>query len=838
MRNSAPGLSLDGNLWEFQGVPLGTHRPGPAAWQTARVPGNVHLDLMNLGQLADPHIGMNEADLAWVERKDWWYRRSFKLASDLLACARVHLKFEGLDTFATIWLNGEAVGLAQNSLVEHEWEVRRLLKPGENELLVRLASPVKAAENLARQFGDVPGVGDSLRNWVRKAAYSWGWDWGPRIVTSGIFKSVTLEGQSQRRWTDLHLQIKSVSQVQASGFIEAEIDSIQAGPCTVNFELGPFKATRKIKLKAGLSRIRVPFKINRPKLWWPRHYGDPNLYNLVAALDSGESASCAVGLRQVALERKKDSEGESFVLHVNGKPVFCAGANWIPSDTLMGRLSKARLEKVLSTAFDSNMNMLRVWGGGYYESEDFYAWCDRHGIMVWQDFPFGCNEVPETPWYAREVDSEARKAVVRLRRHASLALWCGNNENHQARYDHWFGKRERKDWGALYYHKILPKACRELDPGTPYWPGSPFGGKNPNDPSQGDRHNWTVWANLSDYFAYRQDKGRFMSEFGFASLPGRRTLEKAVPEAERYLHSRTLEAHDKVGSGGAYARIAYFMANHLPMGSGLEDFRYLSQVNQAEALVTGIEHWRRRQFLTSGTLFWQLQDCWPVTSWAVVDSELEPKLAWYRIRGVYEPVLLSAWEDLGVPRNDRTGFLPKRGGAIGGSCEIWVTSTGTQSVLGHLNIELWDEKGCLNRLESKKIKLAANQSAKVWSRHRFELGLIDPARQYLVATLTWAKQLRRIPLYFERPTRQSFSDPGLSLKVSQKAGVWGVSIKARRLARYVELQANLAGTFSDNGFDLLPGESRWIEFKSAQAARLSRPRIKARSLYEAARKRA
>ncbi len=813
MITNAFTLELDGKDWELKESVLGAAKPGNGPWIKAQVPGNVHLDLIKAGLLPDPHIADHEADMGWVEQRDWWYRRRFQASPQLLAHSKVFLKAAGLDTYATLWINGRKLGQSQNGLVEHEWELRRLLKSGANEILIRLASPVAAATALVKRWGPIPGVGDPIRVYTRKAQYSFGWDWGPRLPTAGIFKSIKLEGLSRARISDLRAVLHSADASKAAGLVELEIESLEARAATrLDLGLGPWSKALALKLKKGSNRVKVRFEIKNPRLWWPLGHGEPHLYNLVAELDSGAQASLAVGLKTVRLLRPKDAEGEAFILEVNGKKVFCKGANWIPADTFMGRVSEGRLRRLIAAAKAANMNLLRIWGGGFYESEEFYRACDEAGIMVWQDFPFACNEVPEFPWFAREVAAEARKAVTRIRRHPSLALWCGSNENHQARYDHWFRGREAKRWGLLYYHKVLPAICKELDPSTPYWPGSPFGGDNPNDTTRGDRHNWQVWGQYADILAYREDKGRFLSEFGFAALPGRPVIERMIPKAERFVQSRTMEAHDKMAGAGSFARIAFYINSHLPESSRFDDFRYLSQVMQSEALSTGLLHWRRRQFRTSGALFWQLNDCWPVTCWSVLDFDDKPKLGWHAARRCFDPLLLSAFEDLGPLRQDRTGRLPTRAKDENGLCQAWLSHEFDAAVSGSLKVELWDQRGRRGRVWSGRIKVPANASACVWQSSRAKLRVKDPASQYLVFHFEAPGLSRRAQLYFERPRLQSFQQPGLALKSKREKEVSFLELRASRLARYVELSSSKPGQFSDNGFDLLPGERRTIVF--------------------------
>ena len=829
MISNAPRLDLSGSDWQFKSA--------EGAWRKAVVPGNIHTDLMAAALLKDPHLGQNEADCAWVEGQDWLYRKEFQASASLLKCPQIHLIADGLDTYATLWINGRLLGKSQNSLVEHSWECRRLLKSGRNEIRIQLgAAPPKLAA-LQKRHGFLPAVVDAARVYARKAQYSFGWDWGPRLVTAGIFKGIRLEGQQRLRMADMRLQLSALSSKRAIGTIELELDCLAAHASALELSLGPWKIRKALKLKKGANLIRVPFSLENPRLWWPQGYGLPFLYNLLATLDSGESLSQAVGLKKVKLLRQKDSEGEGFGLEVNGVKIFCKGANWIPPDSFMGRVSESRVRRLVDMARQANMNMLRVWGGGYYESEAFYKACDELGILVWQDFPFACSEVPELPWFVSELKAEAEKAVRRLRRHVSLALWCGGNENHQARYEGWFGDTQAKKWGEILYHKVLPAICKRLDASTPYWPGSPFGGKNPNDPSRGDRHNWLVWASYKDFLSYREDKGRFISEFGFAALPNRAALEKAIPASERFIQSRSMEMHDKVGGEGAYARIASYINIHLPESHGFDDFRYLSQVMQSEALATGIEHWRRRQFSCSGALVWQLNDCWPVTGWSLMDSQDTPKLAWHGVRRAFDPLLLSAFEDLGPIRHDRSGKTPLHADAEGGECQAWLTHEWPSAVEGQLSVELLSAigRGSRRRIYQGKIRVAPHSSSQVWSASRKALRIKDPSSQFLLLRFSAPGLERQALIYFERPRRLKLENPGLTLKAEADGELVFIRLKAQKLARCVELSASQAGQFSDNGFDLLPGEAREIVFSPADASQ--RARFSFKTLNEIALKR-
>jgi beta-mannosidase len=779
-----------GGAWEFRAEAAS---PAGRDWLPARVPGDVHADLMACGRLADPHRDANAAAAAWVQEVDWTYRRRFEVDAALHGSRRVRLVAEGLDTWCELFLNGRRLGRAENMFAEHSWDLSGRLRSGVNTLELRFRAPGPVLRRLERRHGPAAAVFDSLRVHGRKAQYGFGWDWGPRLPSLGIFRPIYLEGDAGLRVDDLWVRTLQASAASAEGLLLAEIDSERAQTVPLRAVLGDWSVERHWRLNAGRNVVRVPWRLKRPRLWWPRGHGEAALYRAELSLGALASASAVVGLRTVTLDTGSEKDGRRFAFRVNGRPVYAKGANWIPADSFPGRVTAARLEALLGDAAAANYTMVRVWGGGLYEDEAFYQACDRLGLLVWQDFPFSCGEYPEDPAFLRLVAWEAERALRRLRRHPSLALWCGGNENHMGRHDGWFRGRERRDWGWRIYHRLLPALCRRLDPDRPYWPGSPWGGTDPNSQAEGDRHHWLVWARLREPEAYRADRGRFISEFGFASLPGRETLRRFAPAKKRRLGSAEMLEHDKVESGGAYARLAYYLSGRLPLAGGLDRFRHASQVLQAQVLRLGIEHWRRGS-RTRGALVWQHNDCWPALSWSVVDASGRPKLAWYALRAAFDDVLLSAVE-------------------VEGRAEAWLSLDGAAPFEGRLRVERWGMVGREAVLAQLAVRAPANRSRRLWSRSRADCGIRDPARQYLVMHLEGkGGRLRRTQLYFAWPAQMDLRPAGLTLRTRSEGAAVAVTVRARCLALGVELHAPVPGRFSDNGFDLLPGETRHLRF--------------------------
>jgi beta-mannosidase len=799
-----------GGDWTFQAR---DRAPVGRAWLPATVPGNVHTDLMAAGRLADPFVADHEADVGWVEACGWTYRRRFRVDAALRECRRLRLVAEGLDTWCELRLNGRRLGRTENMFVEHAWDLAGRLRDGDNELEIRFEAPSRALAALEKKHGYRPAIGDERRSHGRKAQYAFGWDWGPRLAGCGIFKPIYLEGDTGVRVQDLWVRTLKATAAEARGLLVAEIHSDRALRAPLTAHVGAWRLEKTLRLKKGLNVLRLPWKLAKPRLWWPRGYGEAALVQAGLSLGTEAVATVPVGLRTVELDTAKDGAGRRFGFKVNGVPVFAKGANWIPADSFLGRVTPARIAGLVQAAADGNDNCLRVWGGGIYESEEFYRACDRLGLLVWQDFPFACNEVPEHPDFIALVKEEAAKALRRLRRHPSLALWCGNNENQMGRHDRWYRGRETAAWGEKLYETVLPELCARLDPDRPYWPGSPYGGADPNNEAQGDRHHWLVWARFADIDEYRLDFGRFISEFGFAALPNRAALRRSVPAGERWVQSRVLQMHDKVERGGAYARIAYYLLNHLPLAGGLDRFRYLSQVNQSRALRTGVEHWRRNRPHTQGALVWQHNDCWPVTSWSLLDGDDAPKLAWYGLREAFDDVLLSAVEADARLHSDKVGRLPLRAADEDGRAEAWLCLDGREPFSGVLTVERWSMDGRQAAVARVAVRAAANRSVRLWSAGRRACGIVNSARQYLVFELKGKDgRRRRSLLFFERPRRLALPDSGLVVGARADDGTVEVAVRASHLTLAVELHAPVAGRFSDNGFDLLPGETRRLRF--------------------------
>ena len=627
----------------------------------AAVPGTSHTILLDAGLIEDPYVGAAEERLAWMRHAAWRLSTPLTLAP-AAADERVDLLFEGVDTVAEIRLGDTVLGRTANMHRGHRFDVRALADGAERELSVDLASALEAGEAEAARIGARPAAYPRPINMVRKMACSFGWDWGPDLETAGLWKPVRVE-----RWRVARLvQVRPVVtvaddharatvvvhvDVERSGLADADATPL-ALTATLDGPSGSVRATGTVEPHATTATLTLD--VADPVLWWPVGYGEPTLHDLVVELGTQDSPldrwARRVGLRSVVVDTTPDEHGTPFTFVVNGRAVFVKGANWIPDDHLLTRITRDRLVGRVDQALGANLNLLRVWGGGIYESDDFYDVCDERGVMVWQDFLLACAAYPEEEPHRSELEAEARENVVRLMPHPSLVLWNGGNENLWGFVDWgWQAELDGATWGYGYYTELFPALVSALDPSRPYSAGSPYSPgaapweRHPNDPDHGTHHEWEVW-NRVDYAAYRADVPRFCSEFGFQGPPAWATLERAVRPVDGawrkddpvwLLHQKADHGNDKLDAG---------MAPHLGVPDDFGTWTWAAQLNQARAVSYAIDHYRSWWPRTAGAIVWQLNDCWPVTSWAAVDGDGRLKPLWYALRHAFADRVVSVHE--------------------------------------------------------------------------------------------------------------------------------------------------------------------------------------------------
>jgi beta-mannosidase len=649
------------------------------------VPGTVQGDLVRQELVPHPYVGLNEEYMRDLENRSWTYVKEFEM-DDLPTEENVELVFEGVDTLSDIRLNGRYLGSTEDMFLEYRFDIKDVLKIGENVLEVHIKSPVKEARTLERAYGQLGAAEESIRTYIRKAQYSYGWDWGIRLPTSGIWRPVYVESYSRARLTGCTAYLGEKhdrnGMVRVSGYIvsSAGVGDPQNYRVEVRVDDAVISEFPIERVGNGV-QFEGTFPLENIRLWFPNGLGEQYLYAFEFTLKYEGVDVCSektkVGLRTVKLTREEDAEGESFIFTVNDKHVFAKGANWIPADSILTWIRPEDYSRLLHMARDANMNMLRVWGGGIYEDKQFYALCDELGIMVWQDFMFASAEYPDhLEWFRRLSNEEVRETVRKLRYHASIVLWCGNNENNWG-FDEWpmmtHEVNGEHPGNRLYLHDF-PMICAQEDPSRPYWPSSPYGGDRANSAKYGDHHVWNVWSAWADYRSYGNDNGRFISEFGFQSAPHSRTIDFFARKEEQDILGRVVLNHNKQVDG--QERILRFINSHFGLTTEFDAFAYLSQLNQAEAMKFGVEHWRARKYRTAGTLYWQYNDSWPVFSWSSVDYFKRPKALYYYTKKFYADILPIAHYE----RSDR-------------AVRVMVVNDRYEDKIVNMLLEIWDTGG-------------------------------------------------------------------------------------------------------------------------------------------------
>ncbi|MDY0342663.1 MAG: glycoside hydrolase family 2 protein [Lentimicrobium sp.] len=818
--SAALQYELDKN-WEFR-------QAGTANWMPATVPGTVHTDMMANGKMEDPYYRMNEREVQWIDKVNWEYKSSFSVEATLLKRQNITLVFEGLDTYARVYLNGSLLLETNNMFRTWKVPVKSLLSQGENELRLEFLSPVIKGLSLMEIWGyPLPGDNDQSERggmgpnkvspFVRKAPYHFGWDWGPRLVTSGIWKPVYLEAFDAATIDEIYVTTLSLSDkkatMQASMVTNKPLPSGQALTLTVN---GEKTGIEKVITQENLTTVN--FSIPNPKRWWPNGLGEQPLYKIgVQWANDGELLDDTVvniGLRTLKLIREPDKSGESFYFEVNGRPVFAKGANYIPNDLFLPRVSPEKYEYIVRSAAEANLNMLRVWGGGIYENDIFYDLCDKYGIMVWQDFMFACSMYPGNADFLNNVRLEAEQNVQRLRNHACLALWCGNNEMEYA----WAQGHEERGWGwkQLYntaqraqiwqaydtiFHHILPKVVTDYAPGQPYWHSSPSAGMGKlakDDNTSGDMHYWGVWHGQEPFSAFRKYKARFMSEYGFQSFPEYNSVKRYTLPEDRDIESEVMAWHQRSGIGNL--RIREYMEAEYKVPADIEEFLYVGQVLQAEAIGDAMRIHRAAMPYCMGSLYWQLNDCWPVASWSGIDYYGRWKAMHYKVKEACKNQIIYAVIEDNELKVYGINDLPEKVPAI-----------------LRLNLARFDGESLWNR--PVNVVLPANSAALIYSMSFSKLP-VKYAESELFLTVLLTKGLTTLDreiLFFTSPKMLKLPDPEIKTRVSDKGDHLVIEISSDKFCKSLMLSSeDDEARFSDNFFDLLPGEVRRITCTTTQ----------------------
>jgi beta-mannosidase len=796
-------LTLDGK-WTLQ-------KAGSNKRMQASVPGCVHTDLIATGEIPEPFFRDNETAVQWVSEVDWIYSRDFDVPSEILAHDSILLRCNGLDTLAEIRINGNLVGNTDNMFRTWEFDAKKFLRSGRNVISVCFGSVIPYIEEQCRntprklnEWKNEKAIGGA--HWIRKEPCNFGWDWGPTLVTCGIWRSIELTAFDTARISDAHIvQQHGAGRVKLA--VQTNVQKLHRTQLTLSVTAsfnGHVVASQKQLLLGRQAEVGI--EIGNPHLWWPNGIGDQPLYEITVDLldQDGElldTKTKRIGLRTLELVRKKDKWGESFCFAANGVRFFAKGANWIPADAFAARVTPDQYRDLLQSAADAHMNFIRVWGGGTYESGVFYDICDELGICVWQDFMFSCTTYPVLDdAFMQNVKAEAEDNVRRLRHHPCIALWCGNNELEQGlvgpKWNDW--QMSWKDYGKLF-DKLLPSVVRRLDPDRPYWPCSPHKphGKREEfaNPKWGDAHLWDVWHGLKPFEWYRTTYHRFVSEFGFQSFPEPKTVRGYTIPSDKNITSRIMEHHQRSGIGNA--AIMHYLLDWFRLPKNFDMTLWLSQILQGMAIKYAVEHWRRNMPQCMGAIYWQLNDTWPVASWSSIDYHGRWKALHYLARRFYAPVLVSGVE------NSQTGTV-----------DIHVTNDLLKALHGRVNWTMTTVAGkklcdgtfgvVIPPCTSKKVKTLDISSP------LSHMG----SREVLV----WLElESRNVPLLsnlvlFGRPKHFDLEKPDITTNVKPLTNnTFAVSLKAKKTAFYVWLETMGRETrFSDNFFHIRPGNSTTI----------------------------
>ncbi len=785
----------------------------------ASVPGSVYHDLLNAGLIPDPFYRDNEEDALKLMEHDFHFQRTFFVEEALLNSNAVLLRCEGLDTLAEISINGQSVGHADNMHRTWEFFVREFLHPGENEIEICFSSPTRFIRG-AYANSRADGSSDAMTGFplLRKAHCMFGWDWGPRLPDAGIWRDISLIGITCARIRDV-----LILQHHHDGTVELEISTTveQILGETVQVRLTLTAPDGEVFKGEGQSCHIV---IEHPKLWWPAGMGGQPLYEVCAELlKDGQILDVwqrRIGLRTMTVSRRQDEWGESFSHCVNGVDLFAMGADYIPEDNLLARVTPERTRRLLEDAKSANFNCIRVWGGGYYPDDFFYDICDELGLLVWQDFMFACAVYNLTEEFEANITAEAVDNVRRLRHHASLALWCGNNEMEQfVAQGEWVSScRQKADYIKMYEY-ILPRIVKKEDPQAFYWPASPSSGGSfdaPQDPNRGDVHYWDVWHGRKPFTDYRNHYFRYVSEFGFQSFPCMDTIERFTLPEDRNAFSYVMEKHQRNAS--ANGLIVSYLSQMYLYPHDLDTLVYASQLLQAQAMQYGVEHWRRNRGRCMGAVIWQLNDCWPVASWSSIDYYGRWKALHYYAKRFFAPVLLSCHEEGILSQNTNVNAEPF---ALKKSARLNVSNETRQTFSGTVHWSLRHSNAAI--LQEGSVNVTVPALSALWL-DEMDFSDFDTYDTYFAYSLSDSSQatLSSGSVLFCAPKHFHFQDPRLTVRLDRDT----VVVSAEGYARSVELQCGPDVLFEDNYFDL-NAEERHVKILRGTPAF-----VRARSVYD------
>ena len=803
-------------------------------WYPATVPGCVHTDLIASKLIDDPFYRDNEKRLQWIGKTNWEYVTTFRILPEMLNRQNLEIVFDGLDTYANVFLNEKPILNADNMFRTWRANIKGAAKLGENVLRIKFRSPInEILPRMAKLDYELPAVndqGEKTSPYTRKAPYQFGWDWGPRFVTSGIWKPVRLVAWDNARIEDLHIKQNKISKENAELTASVEVVASNSVDAAIEIENATDKKTvtvKQVKLVPGVNKIELDFLVKDPKLWFPIGLGEQPLYTFKATLTVNkkqiDERIKKTGLRTLELRQKPDEFGKSFEFIINGIPVFGHGANWIPADIFPTRITKEKYKTLLGSLRDANMNMVRVWGGGIYEDDYFYDLADEMGILVWQDFMFACSMYPGDRDFLENVRHEITDNVKRLRDHPSIVIWVGNNEIETA-WQHWGGWKDKNPdfvWNDYLkiFVRLIPSVLDDIDPSRPYWQSSPSSNFQADSEFQGigDTHYWQVWHAEKPYEEYEKQFPRFMSEYGFQSFPELETVKTYTTDEDRTsIETPVMLAHQRHPRGNQLVR--QYMMREYAEPKDFESFLYVSQVLQAQGIKIGAEHLRRIMPRNMGSLYWQANDCWQVASWSAMDYFGRWKALMYYTRRFYSPLLISPHID-------------------DGKMNFFVVSDSPSEKRAELNIRLIDLSG--RELMTKKANLLIEPlKGKSYLSIPVDelLNRADLTNVVLLAELrSDGKTVSTNQYYFKPFKEMSFSKPNIGVEVSPSPTGFEIKLTTDKVAKAVYLSGFTDGFFVDNYFDLIPGNTAEFEYKTEKKMSVDefRRKLNVRSLVDA-----
>ncbi|HVY18634.1 MAG TPA: glycoside hydrolase family 2 protein [Bauldia sp.] len=768
------------------------------------IPGDIHSALLALGKIPDPLIGTNELDVRWVAETEWEIRRNFDVNAADLAGKWPVLDLEFVDTIADVTVNGTLVAKLESSFVRHRLDLGKVLKAGKNDIAIRFHSSVlEAKARAAKQPFPIPySVSNNIAtdlNMLRKAQCHGGWDWGPCVMVLGVYAEPVL-----RFFDDARIEHVIVRQKHHDGgkvTLTADVELLARRDATIPVTFTVAGRTAKIDVKTTVEhggKTSLSIDIENPDLWWPAGCGAQPLYDAVVTVP-GDSVKRRVGIRKLELINVPDEIGMSMTFRVNGIDIFCKGANWIPADALPSRITRERIELLLREAAIANMNMIRVWGGGFYEFDAFYDICDELGLLVWQDMMFACSQYPSTPEFCAVVDAEVRYQVKRLGSHPSIALWCGDNEVVGSLTWYELSKKNRDRYLVNYdrLNRVIEMAILESDPDRAFWPSSPCSGKLDfgdawHKDNAGDMHFWSVWHENRDFEHYYDVKPRFCSEFGFQSFPTMHVIRRFAEPKDWNATSPVMEFHQRSGAGNG--KIVETMTRYFRIPTSFERFLFLSQLQQALAIETAVRYWRSLKPNTMGTIYWQLNDVWPSVSWSSLDHAMGWKTLHYHARRFFAPVALAARID--------------NGALILSGLNDGLTAAEVDARVRRIDLDgkVLDETPVNTAIPPDR----AIEVARVGIPAGRDFFYLVEGKTKGAADFDPAMRFVTFP---DKYKRYDLPDAKITLAAAGKPGTFTVS--ADKPAFFVKPEASeFGGAFDDASFALLPGEKRTLTFRS------------------------